>query len=72
MSAHPLLAEILRLPPNDRLRLVEDIWDSLAASPSDVPVPVWHRAELERRLADPAEQATATWDTLRAQLRPRG
>ena len=64
-----LLDEILHLPPAERLRLVEDVWDSLAASTTDVPVPEWHRAELDERLADPAEQATISADDLKGRLR---
>ena len=66
--SHPavLLDQILELPPAERLRLVEDIWDSLGASVTDVPVPEWHRVELDRRLADPAEQATVTSNEIKA------
>jgi putative addiction module component (TIGR02574 family) len=60
----------MKLPPADRLRLVEDIWDCLTASPEDVPVPGWHREELERRLADPNEQAALSWDEIRRKNRP--
>jgi putative addiction module component (TIGR02574 family) len=69
MSSSALLDQILRLPPEQRLKLVEDIWDSLAASPDDVPVPQWHLDELDRRLADPAERASTSWDEVREQLK---
>jgi putative addiction module component (TIGR02574 family) len=58
MTSSALLQEILRLPADQRLKLVEDIWDSIAASPDSVPVQDWHRVELDRRLADPSERAT--------------
>ena len=64
-----LLEEILHLPPAERLRLVENVWDSLTRSTTDVPVPEWHRAELDERLADPAEQATISADDLKDRLR---
>ena len=69
MTRPALLDEILHLPAAERLRLVEDIWDSLTASTTDVPVPDWHREELDRRLADPTEQATISADELKARLR---
>jgi putative addiction module component (TIGR02574 family) len=69
MSRPALLAEILDLPTAERLRLVEDIWDSLAASVTNLPVPDWHREELDRRLADPNEQATISLDEMKARLR---
>jgi len=69
MTAKALLDEILRLPPDERLRLVEDIWDSLAATDAQMPVPDWHRQELDRRLADRSEQATLAWTDVRSRLR---
>ena len=43
------------LPAPERLRLVENIWDSLGASTAEVPAPDWHRDELD----DPLEPARA-------------
>ena len=36
MTSKALLDEILKLPPAERLRLIEDAWDSLVASPEAV------------------------------------
>lgn len=69
MTRPALLEEILHLPPAERLRLVEDIWDSLAVSTDQVPVADWHREELDRRLAEPADQATLSLDELKDRLR---
>ena len=69
MTPKALLEEILRLPPDERLRLVEEIWDSLAATAERVPVPEWHRMELDRRLADRSEQATLSWSEVQSRLR---
>lgn len=45
------------LPPADRLRLVERIWDELAAEDQQIPLPEWAINEAARRrdelLADP-------------------
>jgi len=38
------------LSPEDKLRLLEDGWDSLAANPRVGPVADWHVRELDRRL----------------------
>jgi len=46
------VAEILKLPPAERLRLAEVIWASLAAEPSLVPLGEAHRRVLNERLAD--------------------
>ena len=46
------VAEILKLPVEERLRLVELIWESLAANPSAVPLGDAHRAAIDERLAE--------------------
>jgi putative addiction module component (TIGR02574 family) len=46
------VAEILKLPPEERLRLAEVIWASLAAEPSTVPLGDAHRQVLDERLAE--------------------
>ena len=45
-----LLAEALRLNPDDRLRLIEALWDTL--SEEDIPLAREERALLDARLAD--------------------
>ena len=46
------VAEILKLPPEERLRLAEIIWESLAADPISVPLGDAHRAVIDDRLAE--------------------
>ena len=46
------VAEILKLPAEERLRLVEIIWASLVTEPSSVPLGDAHRAMIDERLAD--------------------
>jgi putative addiction module component (TIGR02574 family) len=46
------VAEILKLPAEERLRLVEIIWASLATEPSSVPLGIAHRAVIDERLAE--------------------
>ncbi len=67
MTKDELLREVLQLPPGERLHLVEAIWDSIAATPEQVPVPDWHRVELDRRLAETAPEHL-TWEQVRARL----
>jgi putative addiction module component (TIGR02574 family) len=59
-----------QLSPEDRLRLIAEIWESL--NPIDqLDIPESHREELDRRLAaadaDPA--AGRPWEEVRARLR---
>ena len=46
------VAESLELPVAERIRLIELIWDSIAAVPEAVPVSEELKAELDRRLAE--------------------
>jgi len=68
MTREALLSEILRLPPEERIELLGQVWDTIAASPQDVPVPEWHVQELERRLAEPEPESLA-WEEVRDRLR---
>jgi putative addiction module component (TIGR02574 family) len=40
---------VFDLSPAEKLQLVEDLWDDLAASPEEVPIHDWQRDELARR-----------------------
>jgi putative addiction module component (TIGR02574 family) len=44
-------ASIFDLSPPEKLQLVEDLWDDLAATPEAVPVHDWQKQELSRRKA---------------------
>jgi len=52
MKQEALVAEILALPVEDRMRLVEAIWDSISAVPEALPLTEWQKQELDRRLAE--------------------
>jgi putative addiction module component (TIGR02574 family) len=41
-----------RLTTAEKILLLEDLWDSIAADESSVPMPDSHREELDRRLAE--------------------
>jgi putative addiction module component (TIGR02574 family) len=45
------LAEIVKLEISERIQLVEDIWDSIAAIPDSVEITNAQCEELDRRLA---------------------
>ena len=44
------MSSILTLPINERVQLVEDIWDSIAADQSALPITESQRKELDKRL----------------------
>ena len=43
-------ADILELSVSERIQMVEDIWDSIAAVPEAVPLSEDQKSELDRRL----------------------
>jgi putative addiction module component (TIGR02574 family) len=45
-----MLADLRELPIAERIRLVEDLWDSIAADQASLPVTSEQMAELDRRL----------------------
>ena len=65
------VAEILKLPVEERMRLVELIWESLAADPSALPLSDAHRAVLDERLAEHERNPddVATRDEILAEAR---
>ena len=67
---HVSVAEILELPVAERIRLVELIWDSIAAVPEAVSISDELKAELDRRLAefeaDP--DAGSPWEEVRKRI----
>ena len=64
------LSELLELPADERLQLVEAIWDSLIEVPEAVPITDDVREELDRRLAayydDPS--SARPWREIRNEL----
>jgi putative addiction module component (TIGR02574 family) len=63
-------ADALTLDIPERIRLVEDIWDSIAEVPAAVPVTEELRAELDRRLRayEDAGEAGEPWSVVRERL----
>jgi putative addiction module component (TIGR02574 family) len=62
--------DIDAMEPDERLRLIGDLWDSLSENPGDVGLTPEQRAELDRRL-DRLESGKAklvSWEELKARL----
>jgi putative addiction module component (TIGR02574 family) len=52
MRPHEIAKEIDKLGLAEKLLLVEDIWDGIARSNEELPLPEWQKAELDRRYDD--------------------
>ncbi len=65
------IADILELPVQERIRLVELIWDSVAAVPEAVKISPELKAELEARLREFEENPAAgySWEQVKARLK---
>ncbi|MCI0354658.1 MAG: addiction module protein [Acidobacteria bacterium] len=61
------------LTPEERLDLVEQIWDGLAEQPERVPLTTAQKAELDRRLEDMARDGGdgIPWEDVLRQIRAR-
>ena len=72
MSTHRV--DISKLTPEQRLRLLEELWESLARDPSIVPFTDAQREELDRRLDDieSDDLVGIPWDEVLARIRSRG
>ena len=64
---------VFDLSPAEKLQLVEDLWDDLAAMPEDIPVHDWQKDELARRkanlVANPA--SGLSWEEVKHRVRGR-
>lgn len=66
--------DIAGLTPEERLSLLEQLWDSLAAAPEAIPLTEAQRAELDRRLDDLDREGPVgiPWDEVLSRIRSRG
>ena len=64
---------VFALSPAEKLQLVEDLWDDLAATPSNVPVHDWQKAELAKRKERMmnAPSAPLSWEDIKRHIRDR-
>ncbi len=67
------IEDLLQLSVSERIQLVEDLWDSVAADPENVPLTDAQKRELRRRLAEhKADPDSAIpWEEVRRRLYER-
>jgi putative addiction module component (TIGR02574 family) len=65
------VSDVLQMSVPERIELVEDIWDSIAADPQAIPITASQKAELDRRLRamkkDPG--AGIPWEVAKRKIR---
>jgi len=64
---------IFDLSPAEKLQLVEDLWDDLAATPEAVPIHDWQKEELARRRANLSKNPASglSWEEVMRRVRSR-
>ena len=64
------IEEILSLSVEERIQLVEAIWDSIADNPDSLPITEAQRQELDRRLSEHLQDPAAArpWHEVRESL----
>ena len=69
----PHAISVFDLSPPEKLQLVQDLWDDLAASPAEVPIHDWQKEELLRRKANLANKPALglSWDEVKTKVRRR-
>lgn len=67
------MGSIFDLTPPEKLQLVEDLWDDLAAVPETVPVHDWQKEELARRKANLQSNPASglSWEEVKRRIRSR-
>ena len=65
------IAELRKLPPNEKLKIIESLWADLAADDESFPSPAWHEEELQKTEADLAAGRVEVldWDDAKKELR---
>jgi putative addiction module component (TIGR02574 family) len=65
-----ILKEALKLSIDDKLRLIEDVWDSIYENPEDIPVSDEQKKELDLRLENYYKNPgnVIKWEVLRQEL----
>jgi putative addiction module component (TIGR02574 family) len=67
------ITSVFDLSPSEKLQLVEDLWDDLAATPETVPVHDWQKEELARRRANLIQNPASglAWEEVKRRVRSR-
>ena len=65
--------DINRLNTEERLELIEDLWESLISDPSSIPVTDAQKQMLDQRLAelDSRDVAGIPWEEVKAQIQKK-
>lgn len=65
------IAELRKLPPDEKLKILEVLWGDLAAEDASFDSPAWHEGELRRTEQDfrAGKIQTLDWEAAKKELR---
>jgi putative addiction module component (TIGR02574 family) len=68
---NPEFAQIFELPLSEKLQLLEDLWDSIALTPEQIPVLDWQKEELAKRKANYLQNpdSGSSWEEVKERIR---
>jgi Putative addiction module component len=67
------IAELRQLPAEEKLRIIEILWQDLASADEPIPSPDWHEGELRKTEAEfvGGQLETLDWEEAKRELRAR-
>lgn len=67
------IAELRKLPPAEKLKIIKALWSDLVADDESLPSPAWHEEELRKTEADFAAGRVEAldWEEAKKDLRRR-
>ena len=65
------IAEIRQLPLNEKLQIMEALWEDLRSHTEHEPIPDWHKTILDERKAavESGQEEVIDWEEAKARLR---
>ena len=71
MRPNEIVKEIKKLNLAEKLLLIEDVWDSIAQSNLELPMPEWQKQELDKRYQDykAGNQKLYDWQSVHEEIR---
>ncbi len=71
MNSEAIKQEVNKLGLAEKILLVEDVWDSIALSNSELPLPDWQKMELDKRYKEykTGKQNLHDWSSVHESLR---
>lgn len=73
MTIDQIRAEFKKLPVSEKLLLVEEMWDDIAADETQLPTPTWQREELDKRYKtyEEGNDALRDWQSVHESIRDK-